>query len=101
MQNIITYRKTKQGQWVVYGPARCFGQVPASGRWIEVTKRDGTIKRELIDHLGKCFQVDGEPMVYGYIRPQAQMTRSQRFASYQDRLDAEHTRRMALWGIDE
>lgn len=63
----ITYRKTKTGEWVAYGPATAI----CADAEITVTKRDGTTKRELIHSTGKPFVVNGVKMVYGYIAEQA------------------------------
>lgn len=59
----VTYRKTKTGEWVVYGPAA----VIEPGRTVDVTKRDGTRKAETIERVGKPFAADGRQMVYGYL----------------------------------
>lgn len=57
-----TYRKTKTGEWVVFGPERLVrvGQVL-------VTKRDGASKTETIERVGKSFDCDGMRARYGYI----------------------------------
>lgn len=62
----IAYRKTKAGQWVAYGPAAILrpGEVV-------VTKRDGSTKVELVERLGRPFEVDGVEMVYGYLATRA------------------------------
>jgi hypothetical protein len=59
----ITYRKTKDGQWVAFGPA---SEIQAN-TIVTVTKRDGTTKREMIASVGKPFTANGQQMVYGYI----------------------------------
>lgn len=61
----ISYRKTKAGEWVVYGPAAA---VQAHSR-VTITKRDGSTKTELIARVGRPFQVGGVAMVYGYLAP--------------------------------
>lgn len=58
----ITYRKTKSGEWVAYGPASAMHT-----GYIAITKRDGTTKGEQISRLGRPFFVAGAEMVYGYI----------------------------------
>lgn len=59
----ITYRKTRTGEWVAFGPA---DQI-AAGREVTVSKRDGSTKTELVASTGKTFQVDGQAMRYGYL----------------------------------
>jgi hypothetical protein len=66
----VTYRKTKTGEWVVFGPA----DRVTTGRQVNVRKKDGSIKLETVVSVGKPFQVDGQQMVYGYLdrgRPQS------------------------------
>lgn len=57
-----SYRKTKAGAWVVFGPASLVnvGQVL-------VTKRDGTTRTETVESVGKTFKCDGIDARYGYI----------------------------------
>jgi hypothetical protein len=57
-----SYRKTKSGQWVVYGPA----SVIVPGATVTVTTRGGQSKVEYITTIGRAFSVSGVPMVYGY-----------------------------------
>jgi hypothetical protein len=63
MQTTATYRKTKQGQWVAFGPA----DMITAGADVTVTKRSGQAKTEHIDSVGRIFRVDGRDMVYGYL----------------------------------
>jgi hypothetical protein len=66
---MISYRKTKQGVWVVCGPV---AEVKVGK--VAVTKKDGTTKAETIESIGKPFSAasgEGE-MVYGYIKPSNQ-----------------------------
>jgi hypothetical protein len=59
----IVYRKTKGGEWVVYGPADRM----APGK-VTVHRQDGSTGIELIHHLGQPFvTADGRTMVYGYL----------------------------------
>lgn len=60
-----SYRKTKAGAWVVFGPASLVnvGQVL-------VTKRDGTTRTETVESVGKTFKCDGIDARYGYIAAQ-------------------------------
>lgn len=59
----ITYRKTKRGEWVAFGPAALI----APGRSVIIVKKDGTTRMEAIESVGRTFDVDGVEMVYGYI----------------------------------
>jgi hypothetical protein len=61
----VTYRKTKAGQWVAFGPVDAL----TPGRTVTVTKKSGETKTETIDRVGKSFAVDGRIMAYGYLRP--------------------------------
>jgi len=63
---VLTYRKTKDGQWVAFGPATevTIGQV-------QVTTKAGKAKVELVTRLGRVFDVGGVPHVYGYLAPKA------------------------------
>ncbi len=81
-----TYRKTKQGQWVAFGPASVIrvGQVT-------VAKRDGTTKTETVESVGRTFTVDGVDCCYGYLaaKPVAhRTTRTER--TYASVLDCGH-----------
>jgi hypothetical protein len=57
-----TYRKTRQGEWVVFGPADGI----LRGNTVAVTKKDGTVKTEYIERVGKTFTADGTICCYGY-----------------------------------
>ena len=83
-----TYRKTKQGEWVAYGPAAILGTGP--GTVVNVRTKSGGIKTEHIARCGRPFSVDGQQMVYGYIAPRSPRSSAapRRRPSYQDRLDA-------------
>ncbi len=59
----ITYRKTKTGHYVVYGPAASI----KAGSVVTVTKKNGMTKQEHVESIGKPFTVDGVQMVYGYL----------------------------------
>lgn len=63
MAATITFRKTRQGDWVAFGPASAVRECTE----VTVTKRSGDAKRVYIERTGKTFQVDGLDMVYGYI----------------------------------
>jgi hypothetical protein len=63
----LTYRKTKNGEWVAYGPRAEFPAEYVTGKIIEVAKKDGTVKREALAGIGKTFMVGGTEMAYGYL----------------------------------
>jgi hypothetical protein len=82
-----SYRKTRQGQWVVYGPAATIQVGP-----VQVTKRDGTTRTERVVAVGRTFQVDGTDMVYGYLddaRPRPTSRTTGRTRSQTDSQDHE------------
>lgn len=60
----ISYRKTKAGEWVAYGPADALRVGP-----VTVAKKSGETKSETVSRLGRPFSVDGRQMVYGYLAP--------------------------------
>lgn len=65
----LSYRKTKTGEWVVFGPkAEMWDTLynKPSGS-VFVSKKDGTKKTERIAKLGTPFMVDGVEHCYGYI----------------------------------
>jgi hypothetical protein len=62
MSATITYRKTKAGEWVAFGPAA----IVRPG-FVTITKRSGESKTELVDRVGRTFTVNGAEMVYGYL----------------------------------
>ncbi|MEV0616211.1 hypothetical protein AB0I81_23050 [Nonomuraea sp. NPDC050404] len=66
MSATITFRKTKSGEWVAYGPAELIKPGP-----VVVSKKDGTTVEEVIERVGAPFDVGGQPMVYGYLAPAA------------------------------
>lgn len=57
------YRKTKDGTWVVAGPAATI----VAGRQVTVTKRNGETKTETIERVGKTYDDHGVQCRYGYI----------------------------------
>lgn len=59
----LTYRKTSQGEWVVFGPV---ADMRLGLVWVR--KRDGSIKDESVERLGRPFDVAGVPHCYGYLR---------------------------------
>jgi hypothetical protein len=61
---VISYRKTKEGLWVAFGPAAevHIGQ-------ITITKKSGETKSEKVEKVGNSFMVNGIPHVYGYLTP--------------------------------
>ncbi len=63
MSATITYRKTRQGEWVACGPAA----IVRPHQLIDVTRRDGTTRPERVVSVGRVFQAGGQDMVYGYL----------------------------------
>lgn len=59
---MLTYRKTKQGDWAVFGPANELSEGP-----VTVTKKDGSTKAETVRRVSKSFEVDGVPHAYGFL----------------------------------
>ncbi|WP_166345187.1 hypothetical protein [Phytoactinopolyspora limicola] len=58
-----TFRKTKSGEWVAFGPA----SIVRPRTSVRVTKRSGQVQTVIIETVGRPFKVDGVDMVYGYI----------------------------------
>lgn len=58
-----TWRKTKQGQWVAFGPV---GLVQ-TGKTAAISTRDGKVACYTVASVGKTFQVDGVACRYGYL----------------------------------
>ena len=65
-----TYRKTKQGDWVAYGPAAHI----TAGTEIVITQKNGTQDIRTVERTGRTFQVDGTTMVYGYLAARTSKT---------------------------
>ena len=61
---MLTYRKTKDGKWVAFGPADEVVLGHAT-----VHKKNGETKKETIVRVGKSFDVDGVAHCYGYLQP--------------------------------
>ncbi len=66
-----TYRKTKTGQWVAYGPAATLQAAVRDGHKVRVTKRSGDVDEVTLTGLGKPFFANGQQVVYGYIASRA------------------------------
>lgn len=63
----ITYRKTKAGEWVAFGPAaELQGYLEGRGN-ILVSRKDGTCQPEIVERVGRAFEVAGQQMCYGYL----------------------------------
>lgn len=66
MRNAFTYRQTRQGEWVGYGPATITDEINPGGI-INILKKDGTVKTETVSRYGKPFRANnGKLMVYAY-----------------------------------
>ncbi len=59
---MITYRKTRKGEWVAFGPAT---DVKVGA--VTVTKKGGATKTEYVTGVGRPFNVNGVAHVYGYL----------------------------------
>lgn len=62
----ISYRKTKDGKWVAFGPV---AEVRVGT--VTVTKASGERKTEQVVSLGKPFEANGTQCVYGYLATSA------------------------------
>lgn len=72
-----TYRKTRDGEWVVMAPRDYLASMVAtrddiaadedSLAAVKVVTKAGKEKFEVIRHVGRGFDVDGVEMAYGYI----------------------------------
>jgi hypothetical protein len=72
MSETITYRKTRQGQWVAFAPAATLNRLMLdSNRRIEIVKRSGERKVETLESVGRSFVADGREMAYGYLAKSA------------------------------
>jgi hypothetical protein len=73
----VTYRKTRQGEWVAFGPVSAMPELrPGVSPEITVSKRDGTVKTERVTDYGKPFQADGVKCVYAYLAKSAPAPRA-------------------------
>jgi hypothetical protein len=88
----VTYRKTKAGQWVAFGPA----SVVRPG-YVTVTKKSGESKQELVESVGRTFTVNGRDMVYGYLAAKAATTSAPR---HSDTCDECGSGRATRWATD-
>lgn len=62
-----SYRKTRQGEWVVMAPVEAF----QPGRLVAVVTKSGETRHEVIARVGRPFSVGGVEMAYGYIDPRS------------------------------
>jgi len=62
----VTYRRTKNGEWVAYGPAHILEGAMLHNLPVTVTKRDGSTDVYTVTRVGRKFVVDGQYMAYGY-----------------------------------
>jgi hypothetical protein len=63
---MATWRKTKQGDWVVYATFTELDKAKFETGAITVTSKSGATKTVGIESIGKSFIVDGVEMAYGY-----------------------------------
>ena len=59
---MLTYPKTKSGDWAVFGPIAELREGP-----VVVTKKDGSTKQERVLKVSKSFDVNGVPHAYGFL----------------------------------
>ncbi len=58
----LSYRKTREGNWAVFGPVS-----ELKVGTVTVRKKDGTRKDETVVRISKAFIVDGQPHAFGYL----------------------------------
>jgi hypothetical protein len=67
----FTWKKTRDGEWVVCGPAKELRQAAKTYTALPVTARSGAQKWVQIDRVGKTF---GDGLAYGYLGDDAPAT---------------------------
>ena len=83
-----TYRKTRNGEWVVFGP---IALVKADAD-VTVMRRNGSAKVEHVASVGKAFIADGTKCCYGYIAKDERSARpATRSTSYRSSGHGRHT----------
>jgi len=84
MTATLTYRKTRQGEWVVFGPRAAMWDDLYNKHLgsVTVTKKDGTAKTERLARLSKPFTADGAECCYGYIDKAASAPRTRKVRAY-------------------
>jgi len=60
----LTYRRTRDGEWAVFGPAALLHE-----GIVAVTRKDGSVRTENIGRLSAPFNANGTQYCYGYIAP--------------------------------
>jgi hypothetical protein len=63
---MLTYRKTKNGKWVAFGP-----QSEVRKGWVKITTKAGKVKTEFVESTGRSFDVNGVQHCYGYLAPKS------------------------------
>lgn len=66
-ERIITYRRTRQGEWVACGPADTLTAAAQTGAPIRIHRKDGTFTVRNVDKVGRTF---GDGLCYGYLTPE-------------------------------
>ena len=82
---VATYRKTKNGEWVVYGRAADLTTACRNGGQVPVLRRSGDTKHETIARVGRAFTVDGVEMAYGYTGQAARSSSRPRYERHERR----------------
>ena len=59
---MVTFRKTREGKWVAFGPVDEVQPGP-----VNITKRDGAQTTRTVTSVGRPFDARGVLHVYGYL----------------------------------
>lgn len=63
----VGFRRTRDGQWAVCGPAPLLRAALDDGGVVTVSKRGGGMSHVTICRVAQSFTVDGIEMAYGYL----------------------------------
>lgn len=58
-----TFRRNRQGEWTVFGPAT----LVVASESVRVQRADGSVRNVYISTVSRSFDVNGTPYVYGTI----------------------------------
>ena len=73
---MVTFRKSKDGRWVAFGPAS-----EVSLGTVSITKRDGSRTLRIVESVGRPFDVRGVAHVYGYLAADREARKEAYYAS--------------------
>ncbi|MFE7461661.1 hypothetical protein ACWFMI_23570 [Nocardiopsis terrae] len=65
-----TFRKTKNGEWVIRGPKNVLDQALLTDTPVTVSLRDGRTKMVKVRRVGRGFTEAGVEWAYGYLAEQ-------------------------------